>query len=372
MPSDLTAANAVNRLLRHHVAKILFDPADDPLKDALRSLAAHRRPPGGDERLADLISPPIQRADLEEPRDPAREIIEELQGEARQQDPPPEPPRPRNDGGRPTGPGERGGTDNPDPDQPPRPTPDDGREPPRSLPEPKLILELTRIKADRLTWPEDDEDEFIVTGGYVYSSGHGPLDRWKQEILNTDPVAIDPPHILSSVPVLAGVPQVFNATIILLEEDWVDADTATDLGRIISIVLNLGIEALVNYLTATGLPATLSSEARDLLTNHGITGVRSWFESLAGPETFEIFMLRATTNWPIGQPWQPVPWDSWIPQHPNVRPTTPPSSVGPKTHVGDQITSREARVTSGAAGPVMTVVGDGGIYKLNFQFRLVV
>ena len=247
----------------------------------------------------------------------------------------------------------------------------------------RLILEATKITATHVTDPRSDEDEFALTGGYTHgSSGNGRLNEWEKEFNEgevedfieednaTPPNKTHKPHILKNVGVPIGVGQNFDATIVLLEEDMFTPEKAKHLGTIISLVLNAGIEAAIRYLTANNLPTNISEAARKALKDIGITGIRSWFEEWVGPETFEIVTLRATTNWPGTD--QPVSWRSWVDFVPNTVPTVPAFSIGPNTHVGNDIIFKEAKMEENAQGePIMRVLNDKGQYKIKFQFRLV-
>lgn len=247
----------------------------------------------------------------------------------------------------------------------------------------RLILEATKITATHVTDPRDDEDEFALTGGYTHgSSGNGRLNEWQKEFNDGEvedfmeednaspPNKTHRPHILKNVGVPIGINQHFDATIVLLEEDMFTPTQAKHMGTIISLALTAGVEAVIRYITANGLPSNISEAARKALKDIGITGIRSWFEEWVGPETFEIVTLRATTNWPGTD--KPVSWRSWIDFAPNTVPTVPAFSIGPNTHVGNDVIFKEARMEENAQGePIMRVLNDKGQYKIKFQFRVV-
>lgn len=254
---------------------------------------------------------------------------------------------------------------------------------PPLFPSYRLILEATKITAVHVTDPRDDEDEFALTGGYTHgSSGYGRLNEWEKEFNDgevedfteednaTPPNKTHKPHILKNVGVPIGINQHFDATIIILEEDMFTPRQAKHIGTIISLALTAGVEAVIRYITSNGLPSNISEAARTALREIGINGIRSWFEEWVGPETFEIVTLRATTNWAGTD--KPVTWRSWIDFVPNTVATVPPLSVGPNTHVGNDVVFKEARIEENAQGdPTMRVLNDKGQYKIKFQFRLV-
>lgn len=370
-------AAAVNALLRHQAALALFTDEGDPdLRDALQDVVDAAGSREGAKDGGDL-SPPLSERDLEISDGVAGAVIQGAREAAE---------RPAKGGGAPRegGSGEGGSTTSGT-----TPggsttgggttdggttgggtTPDGSTTAPPPFQRYNLILEVKRIKAVHVTQPRDDEDEFLLAGGYSHGSGgRGSFRQWEHEFNEGDEVTLNPPHILKNVAVPQGTQQHFDGTLILNEEDWTSPALATALGTVVSIVLSAGVTAAVNYLRSQGLPSELTEEAQRVLREHGIKGVRSWFESLIGPEMFEIILVRATTNWPAQN--QPVTWRSWIPYSPNTVRTTPHQSVGPGTHVGTTVTLREAKIVNADAGPTIRVVSDGGVYELDLQFRLV-
>lgn len=368
--------HAVSELLHWQVRQGL-QARDPQLLEALRGIAdaldaagtpAQRGRADPEDRLRGVrvrLTPPLDEQGPDEPADAAREIIEQARkqggqgGEAR-------PPGRPHSGDPAPGPAPGGPT-------PPVPGSDEGATGrPPAFASYRLQLELTKVTVVHVTTPRDDEDEFLLTGGFTHGSGgRGPFERqWEHEFNEGDPdFVFDPPLILRSVGVPIGTEQHFDATVILNEEDWASPALATALGVFISIVLTAGVLAGVNYLRLQGLPTDLTDQARDLLERHGITGVRSWFSELVGPELFEIPTLRATTNWPA--PDAPVMWKSWISYQPGTVPSTPPQLVGPGVQVGQEVTFREARIANDDQGPRVTIVNDPGEYRATFQFRLV-
>ena len=359
--------NDANRILRYIVAEaLLTNGGSADIKEGAWALL-HGIPskkidgPRSLPALAGLFTPPITPEDLEAPLDAARRFVDEAlravkeAAEQARKDPPP-------------------------------PTEDESAPPPSA--NYRLELRIKRVKCNRITAGGDDTDEFLISGGYTYGSGgRGHLQEYRQDFKNgTEFVLRDkdvdftgdpeddpgPEHVLKNVVVVPLQKNVeFHATLLCWEVDWVEPSTATGLGIFLSLLLSAGLTAAADYLlTAPGLPSELTEQAKDLLREHGIKGIRSWFEQLVGPEAFQPLQVKAVTDWEPDS--SAFHWDSWITLHPRTFKTTPFRSNGPSLHKGRTVTTQEIKFAEGSQGTVVErVVPNGGLYEIDMLFELV-
>lgn len=340
-------AEAVNRMLRHQMAIcFLPDGGVHPFRGVLFDLVQAVGQIPDPATVPDYFTPPLGDADLAPPEEAAKALIDHVKQAT-------EGALSDVDIGTPV---------------PLQPAPGPNSVPPviPAFTSARLILEVTRLKAVQVTPPVGYEDEITLTGGYSYKGGYGKFSELSNDFSNGEDYKVPAAggrRVLRWVPLQTGRSE-FMGTIILTEDDMFKPEVASALGVVVSLVLTAGVAAAISYATAAGLPANLEPHARDVLVKHGITGTRSWFESLLGPETFEIVTLQTDIDWTPGQP---IRWSSWIPNAPFAVATNPPTLEGEGTEVGKTVSVAQAEIENAADGTRYVFVTNGGTYEFDLQ-----
>jgi hypothetical protein len=178
-------AAAVNQIFRYELARAIEkEPGIAPLADAARDLL-NAAPAEGEEEVpaeerpldafGKKLSPRLGPEDLKPPKRAGQTLLEHLL-----------------EGGEPVGEGvEPSDETTPPPETPAGPdetaTPPGPPPPPAALPippafrSPYLELRLLKVTAQQVTEPRWKADDFALTGGYTYASGHGKLRNWRKK-----------------------------------------------------------------------------------------------------------------------------------------------------------------------------------------------